>query len=106
MEDFKSTTDLKNVAFISTRIAGTDGVSLEIEKWADIFEQEGFTCYYFAGELDRPAIRVEIKATFFKSVVDVKSSIFGSFTFHKFRIGLDSAGAAQDLLIFELDHFN
>ena len=57
MEDFKSTTDLKNVAFISTRIAGTDGVSLEIEKWADIFEQEGFTCYYFAGELDRPAER-------------------------------------------------
>jgi glycosyltransferase involved in cell wall biosynthesis len=57
MEDFKSTTDLKNVAFISTRIAGTDGVSLEIEKWADIFEQEGFTCFYFAGELDRPAER-------------------------------------------------
>jgi len=57
MEDFKSTTDLKNVAFISTRIAGTDGVSLEIEKWADIFEKEGFTCFYFAGELDRPAER-------------------------------------------------
>ena len=57
MENFKSTMDLKNVAFISTRIAGTDGVSLEIEKWADIFEQEGFTCYYFAGELDRPAER-------------------------------------------------
>ena len=31
--------------------------SLEIEKWADIFEKEGFTCYYFAGELDRPAER-------------------------------------------------
>ena len=60
MEKFKSTTDLKNVAFISTRIAGTDGVSLEIEKWADIFEQEGFTCYYFAGELDRPAERCHL----------------------------------------------
>ena len=55
MENFKSTMEFKNVAFISTRIAGTDGVSLEIEKWADIFEKEGFTCYYFAGELDRPA---------------------------------------------------
>ena len=54
MRDFKSITDFKNVAFISTRIAGTDGVSLEIEKWAEVFEQEGFTCYYFAGELDRP----------------------------------------------------
>ena len=60
MEKFKSTTDLKNVAFISTRIAGTDGVSLEIEKWADIFEQEGFTCYYFAGELDRPVERCHL----------------------------------------------
>ena len=57
MQDFKTITDFKNVAFISTRIAGTDGVSLEIEKWADIFEQEGFTCFYFAGELDRPAER-------------------------------------------------
>ena len=54
MRNFKTLTDFKNVAFISTRIAGTDGVSLEIEKWADVFEAEGFTCYYFAGELDRP----------------------------------------------------
>lgn len=42
-----------NVGFISTRFAGTDGVSLETEKWARIFEKEGLTCYYFAGELDR-----------------------------------------------------
>ena len=54
MRDFKSITEFKNVAFISTRIAGTDGVSMEIEKWAEVFEQEGFNCYYFAGELDRP----------------------------------------------------
>ena len=57
MPDFKSISEFKNAGFISTRIAGTDGVSLEIEKWADIFEQEGFTCFYFAGELDRPAER-------------------------------------------------
>jgi len=43
-----------NVGFISTRLAGTDGVSLETEKWADIFESEGFNCFYFAGELDSP----------------------------------------------------
>lgn len=42
-----------NVGFISTRLAGTDGVSLEAEKWARIFEKEGLACYYFAGELDR-----------------------------------------------------
>ncbi len=44
-----------NVGFISTRFAGTDGVSLETAKWADVFERVGFACYYFAGELDRPA---------------------------------------------------
>jgi len=43
-----------NVGFISTRLAGTDGVSLETEKWADVFGGEGFNCFYFAGELDRP----------------------------------------------------
>ena len=43
-----------NVGFISTRFAGTDGVSLEAAKWANVFEKAGFTCFYFAGELDRP----------------------------------------------------
>ena len=43
-----------NIGFISTRFAGTDGVSLETEKWADFFEELGFDSFYFAGELDRP----------------------------------------------------
>jgi glycosyltransferase involved in cell wall biosynthesis len=42
-----------NVGFVSTRFAGTDGVSLETAKWADVFEGVGFSCFYFAGELDR-----------------------------------------------------
>ncbi len=42
-----------HVGFISTRFAGTDGVSLETAKWANVFEKAGFTCFYFAGELDR-----------------------------------------------------
>jgi glycosyltransferase involved in cell wall biosynthesis len=42
-----------NIGFISTRLAGTDGVSLETEKWAGVFEKERFHCFYFAGELDR-----------------------------------------------------
>lgn len=48
---------VKNVGFISTRIAGTDGVSLELEKWADVFKEFGWTSFYFAGELDRPPER-------------------------------------------------
>ncbi len=30
----------KNIGFISVRFAGTDGVSLETAKWANIFENE------------------------------------------------------------------
>ena len=44
---------IHNIGFISTRFAGTDGVSLETEKWARVFENERFHCFYFAGELDR-----------------------------------------------------
>ncbi len=41
--------------FVSTRFAGTDGVSLEAAKWARVLEELGGTCLYFAGECDRPA---------------------------------------------------
>jgi len=57
MRDFKNLTEFKNAGFISTRFAGTDGVSLETEKWAAVFEKEGLSCFYFAGELDRPPER-------------------------------------------------
>ncbi|MGB5620607.1 MAG: hypothetical protein WBM78_27445, partial [Desulfobacterales bacterium] len=46
-----------NIGFISTRFAGTDGVSMETEKWANVFKEEGFQCFYFAGELDRDPSR-------------------------------------------------
>ncbi len=41
------------IGFVSTRFAGTDGVSLETEKWAQVFEKEGLVCYYFGGDVDR-----------------------------------------------------
>lgn len=47
----------RNVGFISTRLAGTDGVSLETAKWAKVLEQEGYTTYFMAGELDTPPER-------------------------------------------------
>ena len=43
----------KNIGFVSTRFAGTDGVSLESSKWADVLRQNGYRCFWFAGELDR-----------------------------------------------------
>jgi glycosyltransferase involved in cell wall biosynthesis len=44
---------IMNIGIISTRIAGTDGVSLEIKKWTDVLERNGYSCFFFAGELDR-----------------------------------------------------
>jgi glycosyltransferase involved in cell wall biosynthesis len=46
----------KNIGFIGTRFAGTDGVSLEASKWAEVLNgNNGHRCYWFAGELDKPA---------------------------------------------------
>ena len=44
-----------HIGFISTRFAGTDGVSLETQKWATVLERLGHQCFYFAGECDRNA---------------------------------------------------
>jgi glycosyltransferase involved in cell wall biosynthesis len=43
----------KNIGFISTRFAGIDGVSLEASKWAEVLENSGHECFWFAGELDK-----------------------------------------------------
>ena len=43
---------LKNVGFISTRFYGTDGVSLETQKWAHVLKEMGMECHYLAGQLD------------------------------------------------------
>ncbi|MGA2504095.1 MAG: glycosyltransferase family 4 protein [Anaerolineales bacterium] len=47
-------TPSRHIGFISTRFAGTDGVSLETAKWATVLERMGHTCSYFCGECDRP----------------------------------------------------
>lgn len=45
----------KRVGFISTRFQGTDGVTLEARKWAQLLEGMGHSCYWMAGLLDAPA---------------------------------------------------
>lgn len=45
----------ENIGFISTRFAGTDGVSLEAAKWARVLEKDGHNCCWYAGRLDHPA---------------------------------------------------
>ncbi|MCA9909586.1 MAG: glycosyltransferase family 1 protein, partial [Anaerolineae bacterium] len=44
----------RNIGFVSTRFAGTDGVSLETMKWQRVFERRGYHCFFFAGEVEYP----------------------------------------------------
>ncbi|MBW2177223.1 MAG: glycosyltransferase family 4 protein [Deltaproteobacteria bacterium] len=46
-----------HIGFISTRFSGADGVTLEASKWSELLEKDGNTCFWLAGELDRPAKR-------------------------------------------------
>ncbi|MBN1149388.1 MAG: glycosyltransferase family 4 protein [Anaerolineales bacterium] len=39
------------IGFISTRLKGTDGVSLEVEKWSKVLRRMGNELFYCAGEL-------------------------------------------------------
>lgn len=39
------------IGFISTRLKGTDGVSLEVEKWSSVLRRMGHEIFYCAGEL-------------------------------------------------------
>jgi glycosyltransferase involved in cell wall biosynthesis len=47
----------RRIGIVSTRLSGTDGVSLEAAKWAAVLERLGYTCFYLAGQLDRPPER-------------------------------------------------
>jgi len=72
-----------NIGFISTRFSGLDGVSLETEKWAKILEEEGFQCFYFAGELDRPEEKsFLVKEAHFKhpNILEIYNECFGTDT--------------------------
>lgn len=50
----------RRIGFVSTRFNGTDGVSLETNKWATTLERLGHACFYFSGESDRPPERSRV----------------------------------------------
>ena len=74
--------NVNNIGFISTRFSGTDGVSLETEKWARVFEEEGFHCFYFAGELDRPPSKSYLMPTAHFMDPGVRSIFNAAFSSH------------------------
>ena len=56
----------QRIGFVSTRFAGTDGVSLEAAKWAEVLAQDGHQCFWYAGRLDHdPAASHCVPEAFF-----------------------------------------
>jgi glycosyltransferase involved in cell wall biosynthesis len=45
------------IGFVSTRLKGADGVSLEVRKWAEVLTRLQHECFFFAGESDWPPVR-------------------------------------------------
>ncbi len=43
----------ENIGFVSTRFAGTDGVSLESAKWAEVFWHDRHVSFWYSGRSDR-----------------------------------------------------
>ncbi len=68
------------IGFVATRFAGTDGVSLEAEKWAVELRAMGHDVYYFAGMVDRPSDKSrEVPEAFFgyPDVAAINEAVFG-----------------------------
>jgi glycosyltransferase involved in cell wall biosynthesis len=74
---------MRRVGFVSTRIAGTDGVTLETYKWHQVLERRGYESFFFAGELDTPPERsfLEPKAHFDDpEIQEINAASFGTVT--------------------------
>jgi len=70
----------KRIGFISTRFQGTDGVTLEARKWAQILAGMGHSCFWMAGLLDAPPEVSHVAPLAFFShpeVADAQSKLFG-----------------------------
>ncbi|OHB77829.1 MAG: glycosyl transferase family 1 [Planctomycetes bacterium RBG_16_64_10] len=56
-----------HIGFVSTRFSGTDGVSLESAKWAQLLWDLQYVSYWYAGKLDRdPATSMTVPEAFFE----------------------------------------
>jgi glycosyltransferase involved in cell wall biosynthesis len=70
----------KRIGFISTRFQGTDGVTLEARKWAEILSGLGHSCFWMAGELDAPPeVSLQSPLAYFNhpEVAEVQARLFG-----------------------------
>lgn len=73
----------RRIGFVSTRFAGTDGVSLESAKWAQVLEGHGYSIYWYAGILDRNPERCMLvpEASFaHPEIAAINTEVFGKLT--------------------------
>lgn len=69
-----------NIGFVGTRFAGTDGVSLESSKWAQILWDHRHTSHWYSGQSDRdPGFSMVIPEAFFghPEVEEINRQAFG-----------------------------
>ncbi len=73
----------RRIGFVSTRFHGTDGVSLEAAKWAQIFWTNKDESFWFSGKSDRdPAISSVIPEAYFghPEIAAINEEVFGRLT--------------------------
>lgn len=73
----------RRMGFVSTRFAGTDGVSLESAKWAEVLWHYQHSSYWYAGRLDRdPNISMHVPEACFAHPdnVWINERVFGRST--------------------------
>jgi glycosyltransferase involved in cell wall biosynthesis len=69
-----------NIGFVSTRLQGTDGVSLETQKWCTVLEKMGYNCFFFSGQSDwDPEKSMVVEEAFFghSLIQDIQDRCFG-----------------------------
>ena len=68
-----------NFGFVSTRFAGTDGVTLEAKKWAELFRSKGSKSFFMAGQLDTESAQSHLaeKAFFHHpDITEIQEALF------------------------------
>ena len=69
-----------NIGFLSTRLAGTDGVTLETAKWAKVCQQLGHKVFFCAGQLEdglSPSLLVPEAHFTHPAVLAIQNKCFG-----------------------------
>ena len=101
----------KNIGFVSTRFHGTDGVTLEARKWAEVFSAAGADCHWMGGLLDTPPEKSRhVPLAFFNNpeVLEAQKELFGRITRsrHTTRLIQDIKERLKDELYAFVEQFD